>query len=226
MKSTTLIVCPLCSLHDSKTRHHVEPRSLYRERIANLVACGHEVPRYHPRTFMICRPCHDAIHHIFTHRELAYVYTTPEKIQHHPDMAQWIKLRRLNHAARFKGATPRKQEAERQEALGIVRPLIMDAIPVTPTTWTCGRCARDNPGSTMQCERCGTMTSQSYLQGRTIRMCEATIRLAHKVRVPVRYAGRTKVGRPIIVQMWNGAAWEACDEPNVFAAIAELHRSP
>lgn len=70
--------CPLCGRPmvegPSVNEHHLVPKS-----------------RKGRETVTIHRICHSKIHSLFTERELALHYNTPEKLQAHPEIERFIK---------------------------------------------------------------------------------------------------------------------------------------
>lgn len=71
--------CPheyeLCGRVMKLTRHHLIPRAVH----SRLKAKGHSKDEL-CRCAMICRTCHNAVHHFFTEKELAQHYNTIEKL--------------------------------------------------------------------------------------------------------------------------------------------------
>jgi hypothetical protein len=66
--------CALCGREDEATRHHLTPR-------ANG---GVE------ETAWLCLPCHEFVHHTFTHYELNSKYYTLELLQTSPQVASFV----------------------------------------------------------------------------------------------------------------------------------------
>lgn len=71
-------VCPLCRrpLANPCNKHHLLP----------LSKGGKNTP-----TILLHKVCHDKIHTVFTEMELKRHYNTIEKLQHHEEMAKFIK---------------------------------------------------------------------------------------------------------------------------------------
>jgi hypothetical protein len=70
------------------TEHHLIPRTLHRNKKA-IAAFGK--PEMKSRLAMVCRPCHDQIHDLFTEKELGWTYNTVELLKAHPDVVIWIE---------------------------------------------------------------------------------------------------------------------------------------
>lgn len=74
----TLGTCPVCGrmmlAGDSVDRHHWRPKSQ-----------GGTISEYLHRT------CHRKLHSLFSDRDLAREFATPEKVRQHPDMQAFIR---------------------------------------------------------------------------------------------------------------------------------------
>lgn len=229
MKSATLIQCPLCHLHDHKTRHHFEPVSLRRARHAAYLAIGHAPPKETPKTVLLCRPCHDALHFLFTHQELATQFNSLRLIEGAPEVRLWVLQRRQNPAFRLSAKTHRVLQAERAEAMRRVVHLKQAGFTarwrqIPP--WRCRsqKCQQMNPGAAMTCEGCRRANPSSFMAGYSPTMRNASLHYGGNRTISVRFAGRTVGGSPVIVQLWDGAKWDDCNDTLVVAALTELMR--
>jgi hypothetical protein len=96
-KSKTLGPCPLCgrSMHDGPSidRHHWLPKS----------CGGYAADPMH-------RICHTKVHSLFSERELAAFYATPEQLRDHPEMRKFITwVRRMPSEYIGKNQPPRRR---------------------------------------------------------------------------------------------------------------------
>ncbi|MGB0629058.1 MAG: HNH endonuclease [Alphaproteobacteria bacterium] len=95
LRAMTENECPICRrpLGIRSEKHHLVPRS----------EGGRETVAVHPI-------CHRKIHIVFSEKELAIAYDTPEALRSHPEMARFIKWV-SKRPADFHRRTRRKRNA-------------------------------------------------------------------------------------------------------------------
>ena len=78
-KMNTANACELCQRANMKlTFHHLIPRKMHSKKYVQKVHPNIELNRY---GINLCIPCHKQLHKLFTHRELALEYYSPETIK-------------------------------------------------------------------------------------------------------------------------------------------------
>jgi hypothetical protein len=79
-------ICELCQRHMFLTAHHLIPKKMHKKYKNNKVYTDVQLLQ----TANVCRPCHSAIHRIFTHCELACEYNTIDKYHNSDAIEKWI----------------------------------------------------------------------------------------------------------------------------------------
>ena len=82
--------CQLCGARQRITIHHLIPK-LVLKRIRN-----HKKDRVDVRKYLVdvCRPCHDELHRLWGHGELAKEYQTVDMILEAPDIQPYLQWKR------------------------------------------------------------------------------------------------------------------------------------
>lgn len=86
--------CELCGRNNiALTRHHLIPQSRHNK--ARTKRHFSKVDM-HTSIAMLCRPCHNQVHKLFSNHELADYYHSVDRLKQHSDMEKfinWIKKR-------------------------------------------------------------------------------------------------------------------------------------
>lgn len=78
--------CALCERTMFLTAHHLIPKKLHKKYEKRKVYTEQQLLT----TVDVCRPCHSAIHRIFTHAELGTEYNTVEKYLENDAVLKWV----------------------------------------------------------------------------------------------------------------------------------------
>ncbi|MFO0959643.1 MAG: hypothetical protein U0800_19780 [Isosphaeraceae bacterium] len=80
--------CALCGRDQPLTFHHLIPRHVHRKKRFQRM---HTRAEMRSRGVMLCRLCHDAVHHLIPdEKELARSYNTLESLREHPGIARHV----------------------------------------------------------------------------------------------------------------------------------------
>jgi hypothetical protein len=79
--------CPMCERTLPLTAHHLIPREVHQRYIAKGFARD-----FLNTCLMCCRPCHSAIHRMYTNKELGATYNTLEKLLEQDNIQSWISF--------------------------------------------------------------------------------------------------------------------------------------
>ncbi|CAO1631302.1 unnamed protein product [Sympodiomycopsis kandeliae] len=85
-KKGTLGECELCERSMPLTEHHLIPRSEHHRLASQGV---YTLTEMRMRLAMLCRPCHSAVHSMFSHEELSSSYNTMELLLQHDGVCKW-----------------------------------------------------------------------------------------------------------------------------------------
>eukprot|EP00730_Choanoeca_flexa_P008829 TRINITY_DN12546_c0_g1_i1.p1 TRINITY_DN12546_c0_g1~~TRINITY_DN12546_c0_g1_i1.p1 ORF type:complete len:274 (+),score=58.86 TRINITY_DN12546_c0_g1_i1:1451-2272(+) len=109
--------CELCERQVALTRHHLIPRTTHSKYLKTFTKAQLNT------VAMLCRPCHSAVHRLFTNAELAETYNTIEVLKQQPRVQKWIayakslrKMSRQEHEGRLSNDRMRKDRARLKNA--------------------------------------------------------------------------------------------------------------
>ena len=110
-----ITACELCKREVAKlTVHHLIPRTRHKNKRNKKVFSREEVRQ---RLAMLCRPCHNNLHAVFTEKELEREYNTVAALAAHPDIArfsEWIGSRPDGTAVPVNRSTNQKRRRSRR----------------------------------------------------------------------------------------------------------------
>eukprot|EP00929_Paragymnodinium_shiwhaense_P088218 TRINITY_DN4849_c0_g1_i1.p1 TRINITY_DN4849_c0_g1~~TRINITY_DN4849_c0_g1_i1.p1 ORF type:complete len:435 (-),score=154.54 TRINITY_DN4849_c0_g1_i1:120-1424(-) len=88
--------CEMCSRYMMLTFHHLIPKDTHRKYIGKRLPAGveGEPTRWflNKHGTMICRPCHNTVHHFATNDVLGAEYNTLEKLMAVPAIQKWVEF--------------------------------------------------------------------------------------------------------------------------------------
>ncbi len=82
-------ICECCKRELRLTRRHLIPRTYHKNKKIRKL---YTLDFLQKNIIMVCRPCHDQIHILFTKKELVYQYNTIYNIVNHKDIIKWISF--------------------------------------------------------------------------------------------------------------------------------------
>jgi hypothetical protein len=78
--------CELCGRTTVPlTKHHLVPRARHSKRVKR------DLGEDRNKTAMLCRPCHDQLHGLFTEKELEREYFTVDLLKRNQNVRDWIE---------------------------------------------------------------------------------------------------------------------------------------